>query len=472
MEKRGFETEIEVAKDWIIAPQPGPQLLYVAAKWCPVIFYGGARGGGKTSGSLIDFFQDVSELGSNWHGLLVRKTYPELQEVIRQGREMFGAAGASWVQFHKQFRFPEGSTLTLRSIESYADAEKLQGAQYTWICMDEATNQGDERIFRALLACLRWTSAAVPFKRFRLTGNPGGAGHSWIKRLFIDPAPLGYELIEDGDIKRMYIPSTVDDNQILLERDPDYVKRLEALGSPDLVRAWRYGDWNAVLGAYFPEFCADHIVAPFTIPRHWTRFCAADFGTSNPTCWLWFAVSDGSISDIPRSALVVYRELYGSGMTAEEQGEVVADLSDGESISYSVIDPSAHGQTSKVVRGPTVAEVLARSGVICRPADNERLAGWNQIRQRLRDRKLVVFATCKNLVRTIPLMQHDPMNHEDLCKKGSEDHAVDALRYGCMSRPIVSEAPAVVSNMRSVGEMSYKEIEAQIEEIERRKRGY
>jgi len=438
--KRKSQEGQEVRYLW--TPQEGPQLLYILADWCPVVFYGGARGGGKTSGSLGDFLQGVDEHGANWHGLLVRKTYPELQEVIRQGKEMFEPLGAEWVQFHRQFRFPNGSTLTLRSIERLDDAEKLQGAQFTWICMDEATNQPDPSVFRVLLACLRWTAADVPNKRFRLTGNPGGAGHHWVKKLFIDPNPLGFQVIEDDDIPRMYIPARVDDNKILMERDPEYKDRLEHLGSPELVKAWLEGDWNVVLGAYLPDFSPRHIIAPFTIPEHWTRFRAVDWGYVDYTCVLWVAVSDGTIEGIDRGALVVYRELHVNDHTAEEVAEMVADLTtDEEEIVYTVMDPAAYGMRQKVRgrKGVTIAKVWAECGVPLKRADNDRLGGWNQLRQRLRKDSLYIFSTCTQLIKAIPLLQHSKHKPEDAQEDGWATDPCDSLRYACMSRPLVTD---------------------------------
>lgn len=438
-ESSGAEQE---SQGWLISPNPGPQMLYVSAKWCPVVFYGGARGGGKTAGTLIDFFQDVQIYREHWHGLLVRKTYPELQEVIRQGKEMFRPAGAEWVQFHRQFRFPEGATLTLRSLESPQDAEKLQGAQFTWIGMDEATNQAHESIFRMLLACLRWTAADVPNKRFRLTGNPGGAGHHWVKRLFIDPNPLGFEVIEDSDIPRMFIPARLSDNPKLLEHDPEYAERLKHLGSPELVKAWLEGDWNVVLGAYLPDFSPRHIIAPFTIPEHWTRFRAVDWGYVDYTCVLWVAVSDGTIEGIDRGALVVYRELHVNDHTAEEVAEMVADLTtDEEEIVYTVMDPAAYGMRQKVRgrKGVTIAKVWAECGVPLKRADNDRLGGWNQLRQRLRKDSLYIFSTCTQLIKAIPLLQHSKHKPEDAQEDGWATDPCDSLRYACMSRPLVTD---------------------------------
>ena len=438
-ESSGAEQE---SQGWLISPNPGPQMLYVSAKWCPVVFYGGARGGGKTAGTLIDFFQDVQIYREHWHGLLVRKTYPELQEVIRQGKEMFRPAGAEWVQFHRQFRFPEGATLTLRSLESPQDAEKLQGAQFTWIGMDEATNQAHESIFRMLLACLRWTAADVPNKRFRLTGNPGGAGHHWVKRLFIDPNPLGFEVIEDSDIPRMFIPARLSDNPKLLEHDPEYAERLKHLGSPELVKAWLEGDWNVVLGAYLPDFSPRHIIAPFTIPEHWTRFRAVDWGYVDYTCVLWVAVSDGTIEGIDRGALVVYRELHINDHTAEEVAEMVADLTtDEEEIAYTVMDPAAYGMRQKVRgrKGVTIAKVWAECGVPLKRADNDRLGGWNQLRQRLRKDSLCIFSTCTQLIKAIPLLQHSKHKPEDAQEDGWATDPCDSLRYACMSRPLVTD---------------------------------
>ena len=439
------------------APQPGPQLELILATWCRVIMYGGARGGGKTSGLLGDYLQDVPTYEKHWQGIFIRQSYPELEEAIRQGVEMYAPTGAVWKEAKKTFLWPNGASLKMRHIENEQDANKYQGHQYTWIGADEVTNQPNKLAITKIFACNRWTDAPVPTKRIRLSGNPGGAGHSWVKSTFIDKYPSGYVpfKVQDPDIpaqeqfEMMYLPARVSDNPILLETNPGYIAALKMLGSPELVRAWLDGDWNVVLGAYFPEFSHDHIVRPFVIPEWWIRFRCIDWGTYHPFACLWIAVSDGSLPGIPKDTLVVYRELYGSTgddkgvmWTAEEVAIEIDRLSQGEDISYTVADPSMISKQSYVVQGPSIAEVFHGNNVFLRAADNARLAGWQQLRMRLKNKSILLFDTCPNLIRTLPLQQHDKLRPEDLDTKGP-DHLADALRYGLMSRPWTDDAPRV-----------------------------
>lgn len=436
-----------------------------------MLFFGGARGGGKSDFLLGDYFQDVSTHGKDWQGVFFRRTYPELEEPIRRAKEIYQGSGCTWLEQKKQFVWPNGACLRFRHCERLADVDKYQGHQYGWMAFDEITNQADEQVFRRLLACNRWAEKDLPTKRIRLSGNPGGPGHSWVKKLFIDPAPGGCELIEDGDIERMFIPSKVSDNEILMSRDPDYIRNLENLGSPELVSAWLSGDWNVILGAYFPEFTARHVIRPRPIPPYWTRFRAIDWGFHAPSAVLWIAVSDGMLEGIPEGALVVYREYYGAGLTAEELAPRIRDMT-AEEVRYSVCDPSMFPQKSKVIKGPSLAEVFVQAGVNLTPGDNNRLAGWQQLRQRLRGvdgiPMLYIFDTCRELIRTLPLLQHDDKKPED-CDTTGEDHLADALRYGCMSRPFVVQAPAQEKpKVLQVGQRSTITIDEMWADAERR----
>jgi hypothetical protein len=303
-----------------------------------------------------------------------------------------------------------------------------------------------------LMATLR-SGAGVPC-RMRLTGNPGGVGHHWVKKRYIDPAPLGMKIIADAEsgLKRVFIPSKVTDNPAT---GPEYVQRLKMSGSPELVRAWLEGDWDVIAGAYFPEWDAKrHVIAPRELPSHWTRFRAFDWGSAHPFCCLWFAVSDGEIPSIAKDALVIYREWYGSNgepnvglrIPAGQIARGILERDSSDQIVYSVADPAIFSNDG----GPSIAERMSDEGVFWSPADNKRVAGrgsmggWDQVRSRLvgMDGKpmVVVFATCTNLIRTLPAMQHDANRAEDLDSNG-EDHAVDTLRYGCQSRPWMSVKP-------------------------------
>lgn len=441
-------------------PQPGPQSLAVAAQFVTELMFGGARGGGKSDYLLGDFLQDI-DLGDKWRGIIFRRSYPELEELITRAKQMYAPYGAIYKVADKTFVFPSGATLKMRHVESESDCDKYQGHQYTWIGWDELTNWPDLKSYKKIKACLR-SAHGVPYKRIRCSANPGGVGHHAVKNYFVDPHPTGMELIETTDedgftTTRMFIPSKVQDNKILLANDPGYVARLREIGSPELVRAWLEGDWSVITGAYFPEFSLQkHVLKPFKIPAHWMRFRSMDWGSATPFANLWHAVvseayelEDGRY--LPAGALVTYRELYGWNGTpnvglrwsATRVAQEIKRAETGDNITYGVIDPSAYSNQS----GPSHAERMATEGVLFRKADNNRIGGWDMVRDRLcgiegdpeKDYGVgqpmwYVFSTCVHIIRTLPALQHDLNDPED-CDTDGEDHAPDALRYGFMSRP-------------------------------------
>jgi hypothetical protein len=465
-------------------PQPGPQSLAISARFVDEILYGGARGGGKTSYLLGDYLQDTPQ-GSGWAGIIFRRSFPELEELIKQAKEMYLPLGATWKISDRTFTFPTGATLKMRHIDTVDDASKYQGHEYAWVGWDELGNWPTMQGYKMLKACVRGTDARVTHKRIRATANPGGPGHHAVKDYFIDHHPQGFELITTPEgTTRMFIPARVTDNQILMRVDPEYVNRLKEVGSPELVKAWLEGDWNVITGAYFPEFStAEHVIPPFPVPRHWMRFMSGDWGSSSPFAFHWIAVSDGTVSipdtriraalpdlngpvpmrQIPKGALVVFREWYGGvpGMintglrwpaSRVAQG-ILQRTPHGEKITYRVLDPSAFKQDG----GPSHAEVMARAGVHFRPADNTRLPGWGAIRERLTGidadpdvnggvgtPMLYIFNTCPHIIRTLPALQHDKHDPED-CDTTGDDHAPDSLRYGCMSRPWARPKPKPVA---------------------------
>lgn len=442
------------------SPQPGPQTEAITAEWCPEVLYGGAAGGGKSDYLLGDYLQDVPTYGHAWRGVLFRRTYSELEELIARSLEVFPATDAQWLASDKEWKWPNGAILRLRYLERDADATRYQGHQYTWIGWDELGLWPTPYAYKYLRGRLR-SAHHVPTKRIRSSANPGGPGHQWIKAYFIDPAPGGFVPIRDETtgMERMFIPSRVQDNLILMQADPGYIGRLKGLGSPELVKAWLDGDWNVVLGAYFPEFGARHVVAPCELPQHWVRFRAVDWGSYRPFSVGWYAVSDGELSRFPRGALIRYREWYGCSepnvglkLTAEQVAEGIAEREAGDpKLTYAVIDPATFNQDG----GPSIAErmndiLTARKRMTFHRADNKRVArngamgGWDQVRARLvgeDDRPLIYFfSTGIHLIRTLPALQHDDVNPEDVDTDG-EDHAPDECRYACMSRPWVRKHP-------------------------------
>lgn len=458
-------------------PQPGPQSLAVAAQFVTELMFGGARGGGKSDYLLGDFLQDI-DIGPEWAGIIFRKSYPELEELIKRAKVMYAPYNVIYKVADKTFVFPSGATLKMRHVDTEDDCDKYQGHQYAWIGWDELTNWPNLNSYKKLKACLRNGSIPIPFKRIRCSANPGGVGHHAVKAYFVDPCLTGMELLESVEMidvlgsdnvirkeewrtTRMFIPSKVQDNRILMRNDPGYIARLHEIGSPELVRAWLEGDWSVITGAYFPEFSVQkHVIAPFKIPDHWLRFRSMDWGSATPFCIHWHAVvseayqlpDNGSpLRYLPAGAIVTYREFYGWNGTpnvglrwpATRVAQEALKREVGDKVTYGVIDPSAYSNQS----GPSHAERMAVEGMFFRKADNNRIGGWDMLRDRLcgiegdieKDYGVgipmwYVFHTCTHIIRTLPALQHDLTNPED-CDTDGEDHAPDTLRYGFMSRP-------------------------------------
>lgn len=467
------------------SPQSGPQTSLVT---CPVfeVFYGGARGGGKTDGVLGEWLNHADLYGDGAVGLMVRRTRVQLIETIERSRAIYTPLGAVFHEQDKMWRFPNGARLRFAYLERDADAEGFQGHSYTRIYIEELGNFPTQGPVLKLMATLR-SPSGVPVG-FRATGNPGGPGHSWVKARYIDPAPTGWKILRDEQtgLERIYIPSRVADNHFLGE---DYIQRLRMSGSEELVKAWLEGDWSAIEGAFFDCWSSEkHVVRPFRIPDHWLRFRSMDWGSAAPFSVGWWAVASEAYAipgtyaamaagegrnlrgepaerddhrlAIPRGCLVRYREWYGAGekLAAEEvaQGIVARESSDkdedGKSlISYGVLDPAAFAEDG----GPSIAERMARAGAIFRRADNKRVSdrgamgGWDMMRARLKgdadgNPMLVVFDTCRDFIRTVPVLQHDADRPEDL-DTDAEDHAADETRYACMSRPWTRPTPRVAA---------------------------
>jgi hypothetical protein len=451
-------------------PQPGPQKALIDCP-LPEVFYGGARGGGKTDGVLGKYALKAKRYGSHFNAVFFRRELPMLDDAIERSMEIYGPLGAKWLDQKKTWRFPWGGRLRFRPLERVEDAEKYQGQNLTDACVEEAGQYPDSRPIDRVNGVLR--SAHGGPTQLLLTGNPGGPGQGWIKQRYIDPAPLGMKVLSrklpNGKEHRfVFIPSRVENNRILMQSDPDYINRLYLVGSPELVNAWLKGDWDAIEGAYFPEFSTSkHVVRPMKLPAHWTRFRAMDWGSAKPFSVGWYAVSDGELPQFPRGALIKYREWYGMKvgqpnvglkLEAEAVGAGIKERETPEErIQMGVLDPSAFAEDG----GPSIA---SRLGVPFRPADNKRVAeagamgGWDQLRARLvgtaeREEEtgrvmwekggqpmLFFFSTCVHTIRTLPALQHDDSRPEDV-DTDAEDHAPDETRYACMSRPWITNKP-------------------------------
>ncbi len=454
---------------WAWYPQPGPQEDFVLCDDDEII-YGGARGGGKTDATLGEWAMHATEFAQHAKGLLVRRSSTALIPTIERAKEIYVPMGATWQEQKSRFVFPNGALLRFSYLDRDADADNYQGHDYTRVYIEELTQFASPRPVDKLKATLR-SAAGVPCQ-FRATCNPGGPGHSWVKARYIDVGQYGR--VFNGELSQIFIPAKIADNPALMRNDPLYVERLKQSGSEALVKCWLDGDWNSIEGAFFDGWSTErNVVKPFTVPRLWTRFRSFDEGYATPfSCGWWAIASDevqaGSVT-IPRGAMVRYREWYGCTgvpneglrLTAEEVAQGIlerekTDKANGVTVTYGVADPSMFAQKG----GPSVGERMRLAGVTFRPADNTRVAqigsfgGWDQMRARIRgdddgNPMLVVFDTCRDFIRTVPIMQHDKDRPEDLDTK-AEDHIADETRYACLSRPLTAKNPVPSHNPRDL----------------------
>lgn len=452
-----------VEQQVIWSPNPGPQTHLVA---CPVfeVFFGGARGGGKTEGSLGDWLEHSNRWGRGANGVFFRREEKQLDEVIARSEELFEPLGAKLNRQKSTWVMKNGARLKFRYLDKDKDAEAYQGHSYTRVYIEEATNFPSFAPIKKLFATLR-SAKGVPCG-IRLTGNPGGPGHAWVFDRYIKPEPLGYKILTDVievdgfppmEIQRVFIPSKLSDNPRIDQRA--YAAQLSLSGTAALVRAWLLGDWSAPVGAYFTQFSRRLHVIPdkyrALIPPDALRFGSLDWGYSSPYSFGMWAVSDGTWG-LPRGALFRYRALYGSTGQPNEGlrhdaatvARTIRNFSEGENLRYIAADPSMFKRDG----GPSHAETFAGEGVMLRKADNNRLAGWDKVRQHLvgvlGDRPgvlgiqpplLYLVESDEATIRQLETVPSDPDKPDDVDTK-AEDHAVDDLRYGVMSRPWIIDA--------------------------------
>lgn len=407
------------------------------------IAYGGARGGGKswavrTKSKLLAFRYPGIKI------LIVRKTYKELQNNHIEQLTAELAGFAKYNRSDKMFRFPNGSTISFGYCANEGDLGQYQGAEYDVVFIDEA-GQLQESWIRKINLCVRGTNGFP--KRTYYTLNPGGPGHAYFKRVFVD---RNFNPDEDPN-DYFFIQAKVEDNKALMDTQPDYLRELENL-PPTLRAAWKDGRWDVYEGQFFedfrdvPEHYKDrrwtHVIEPFEIPDGWTICRSYDFGYGKPFSCAWWAVDyDGTIYRI--------MELYGCTRTPNEGVKWTPDKQFEEIHKTEMQHPWLKGKTIIGVadpaiwdasRGESVADTAARYGVFFTPGDNERIAGWMQCHYRLQfDEdgypRMYVFNTCRAFIRTIPLLIYDEHKVEDL-DTTMEDHVADEWRYFCMSRPI------------------------------------
>lgn len=436
--------------------------------------FGGAAGGGKSYGQLVDALLYALKYPKSKQ-IIFRRTFPDLEKsLIRVSLEFYPREVASYNSSKHIWTFKNGSIIDFGYIDSENDVYQYQSAEYDIIRFDELTHFTKYMYTYMISRC----RGANPYpKHIKSSTNPGGVGHSWVKERFIDVGEPNkiHEVILDNGKKNtvIFIPSFVQDNMFLLNNDPDYINRLELLPEKER-QALLYGDWDIFDGQFFTEFNRNiHVCTPFEIPRDWRIYRTRDYGLD--MCATYWIAMDYQMN------IYVYKELYESDLIVSEAGRKINEMTN-EKIQIDYAPPDLWNRNKDT--GKSTADIFAESGQYLTKADNNRVTGWLAVHEWLKpytdeqgqlNSKLKIFSNCVNLIRTLPAVQHDEKNPNDVAVEPHElTHAPDALRYFCTmwQSPLVTrkEKPKGTYTPTELEDLGYKNINVTVKKSVRARR--
>lgn len=444
-----------------VAWRPQPRQAALMARFEDEALYGGAAGGGKSDCALAEALRQVEI--PYYRGLILRKTFPQLTELMDRSTEIYKRAykRARFNDSKHVWTFPSGAKIFFGSMQHTKDRTNYQGKRYDFIDFDELTQ-------------FLWEEYSYMFSRNRPNGpgtrcymraqaNPGGVGHGWVKERFITagkPMETIWEQVKirypDGHEEtrwksRIFVPSSVFDNTILLQNDPDYLTRLASMPEAER-KALLYGDWDTFSGQVFTEWRNDpdhyedrlwtHVIRPFRVPDSWTIWRGFDWGYSRPFSVGWYAVDH-------ERRMYRIRELYGCTGTPNTGVQWEPTRVAQEIRRIEAEDPNLMGKRIFGVGDPaiwqsdgteSIGALMERERVYFEKGDHARINGKMQVHHRLafdEDGRpmLYVFDACRHFIRTVPNLVYDETDVEDIDTDG-EDHIYDELRYVCMKNPI------------------------------------
>ncbi|MGD9600059.1 MAG: hypothetical protein AB7P94_17425 [Steroidobacteraceae bacterium] len=435
-------------------PHAGPQELALRKRVFELL-YGGARGGGKTEAGIVWIAKTVDN--PRFRGLVIRNNADDLKDWIDRARYMYSGLGAEFVGNPTEIKFPSGAKIRTGHLKDDNAYGKYLGHEYQRMLVEELTQIASEERYVRLISSCRSTVDKLDARVFATT-NPGGPGHGWVKKRFVDPAPPNSKFIDHAtDRSRIFIPAKVEDNPTLMRKDPGYVKFLNGLPE-ELRKAWRDGSWDVFIGMFFPEFDRDyHIYNPsqIEISDKWQKFRSIDWGYHAPMACYWHAIG-------PDNHIYTYREYYEIGKTDTQAAKEIAELSAGESYIYSVGDPQSFPvKIEKMKFGKVEAvpryEVWADCGVHLTMGDSSRIKGWSQMRDHLKvvedtsglSSRWHISNQCTHLINEIGTAIYDKKNIEDMSGTCA-DHALESCRLALMSRqPLFKQDRAPISNLEA-----------------------
>lgn len=402
--------------------------------------FGGAAGGGKSYGQLVDALLYALKYPKSKQ-IIFRSTFADLEKsLIRVSLDVYPLSIADYNSSKHTWKFNNGSIIDFGYIQYEKDVYQYQSAEYDVIRFDELTHF-TEFMYTYMISRCR---GANPYpKRIKSSTNPGGIGHTWVKERFIDigePNVIHNCKLETGEeVTRIFIPSLVTDNKFMLDYDPEYIKRLDALPEKER-KALKYGDWDIYDGMFFPEFKRSiHVIKPFQIPDNWNRYIAMDYGLD------MFAVLFVAIDT--KGKAYVYNEIHKSNLIVSEAVQTLKSYMRQNKYKYIYAPPDLWNRNRDT--GKSTAELFYEGGVDLTKASNNRIAGWLNVKEWLRVKKvrheqtgelyedsdLKIFSNCLNLIKYLPQLQHDEKDPNDVATEPHEPtHITDALRYFCVSR--------------------------------------
>ena len=422
--------------DWKISEK---QNAFITARTTEVLF-GGAAGGGKSYGQVVDAFLFAMRYAGSKQ-LILRRTFADLDKSII--RTVLGLYPRELFRYNSSThtgRFPNGSIIDFGYLAHENDVYQYQSAEYDVIRFDELTHFTKSQ-YTYLISRVRGANSFP--KQIKSSTNPGGVGHIWVKERFIEPAPPNTEFVGEDGQTRIFIPSLLIDNHFLTERDPEYKNRLLALSESEQ-KALLYGDWNIFEGQYFDEFREDvHVCEPFKIPKEWRRYRAYDYGLDRLAC-LWFAI------DSMRN-VYVYREYCESNLTIADAAKAMLERTpEDEEIYLTLAPPDMWGRSQE--SGRSRADMFYENGLTITKSSNDREAGWLSIKELMRkdangEVRIHIFSNCRELIKCLPALIRDEKKPRDCATEPHEiTHAPDGLRYFCIywTSPNEAEKPKKV----------------------------
>jgi len=424
------------------------------------VLFGGAAGGGKSHGQLIDALLYALRYPKSVQ-LMLRRSFPELEKsLIRKAAMMFPREVCKYNAGNHIYTFKNGSIIEFGYCDKETDVNKYDSSEYDVIRFDELTHFTEDMYVYLTSRC----RGSLPYPRsIKSSTNPGNVGHVWVKKRFIDigepnkihkivtPASEANGIyIPESTKKYLFIPSFVQDNTFLMKNDPTYVSRLQNL-SPEKQKALLYGQWDLFEGQFFNEWDRDiHVIRPFNLPDNWRRYVCIDYGLDMLAVY-FIAVDE-------QGRAYVYKEIYRAGLIISEAAKLILDNTT-EKIYTHFAPPDLWNRRQET--GKSVADIFREYGIYLTKSSNDRVQGWLNLKEWLaptideegnRSANLKIFSNCTELIRTLPSLQYDKKNPNDVAKEPHElTHAADSIRAFIAGRP----RPARIIKPKATDHISY-----------------